>query len=262
MPSPFPGMNPYLEQRAIWPDFHGAFLYQLREMITKHVSEKYFVQVASRLVLHEMSAEERGFLGNADVGIGLSRTEQDHDSNVGMIPAPVEVVLPATEQDWVRSLEIRESRDRRLVTVIELLSPSNKTPGDDREVYLNKRRGILRSETHLVEIDLRRIGRKPSPPELPPSDYYILVSQWENRPRAGIWPFNLRDPIPDAQIPLSSPDAPVSVSLQEALNRAYDSGAFEHYLYDAPPEPPLNAENAAWAARLIPAGRGPKPGNG
>ena len=113
-----------------------------------------------------------------------------------------------------------------------------------------------------MEIDLRRIGRKPAPPELPPSDDYILVSQWENRPRAGIWPFNLRDPIPDAQIPLSSPDAPVSVSLQEALNRVYDSGAFEHYLYDAPPEPPLNAENAAWAARLIPAGRGPKPGNG
>lgn len=257
MPSPFPGMNPFFEQRSVWPDFHGAFLYQLREAIAKRVSEKYFVQVGTRLVLHDVSAEERGYIGNTDVSVGLTRDDAWGGDAVATITAPVELLLPAAEEEWVRSLEIRESRDRRLVTVIELLSPSNKTPGEDREVYLAKRRAILRSETHFVEIDLRRVGRKPDPPELPPSDYFVFVSQREHRPRTGIWPFNLRDPIPNVPIPLSSPDAPVVISLKDVLDRTYDSGAFEHYLYDTLPEPPLSAEDEAWASGFIPAGRGP-----
>ncbi len=87
------------------------------------------------------------------------------------VTAPVPLTLPAVDIERHSALEIRDWRNRRLVTVLELLSPTNKTPGADRNEYLAKRAEILAGGTHLVEIDLGRGGERPRPPELPACDY-------------------------------------------------------------------------------------------
>jgi hypothetical protein len=192
MPSPFPGMNPYLEQNDTWEDFHHSFLIHAREASTGQVGPNYLVKIEVRLILHELSAEERRFIGRADVGVIAPPTAAASASSPAAIAAPVELQLPAVEVERHSSIEIRDRRNRRVVTVIELLSPLTKAPGSDRDDYLAKRRQVLAGMTHLVEIDLRRGGERPTPPELPACEYYVLVSRYEQRPKLLFWPFGLR----------------------------------------------------------------------
>jgi hypothetical protein len=158
--------------------------------------------------------------------------------------------LPAVEVEKHLSLEIRDRRNRRVITVLELLSPANKTPGADHDDYLAKRRQVLAGQTHLVEIDLRRGGRRPSPPELPACDYYALVSRYEDRPRVGFWPIGLRDPLPNLPVPLAENDPPVHLNLKAVLDRTYDLADYGKYIYQETPEPPLSADHEAWALAI------------
>ena len=158
--------------------------------------------------------------------------------NLGVLEAPAEVQLPALDVERVAFLEVRDRRGRELVTVIELLSPSNKRPGDDRSQYLAKRREILRSTAHLVEIDLLR-GWTPMPAEdRPEGDYSVLVSRAERRPAAEFWPIRLRDRLPVIPIPLRPTDPDGQIDLQDVLHQAYDGPGYEKFIYDGSPEPP------------------------
>jgi hypothetical protein len=139
------------------------------------------------------------------------------------------------------------------VTVIELLSPSNKQAGEDREQYLTKRREILRSAAHLVEIDLLRGWTPPPMMDRPVCDYSVVVSRAERRPLAGFWAIGLRDRLPVIPIPLRSADGDARVDLQEALHSAYDGAGYAHSIYEGMPEPALSATDLAWAERLLPA---------
>jgi hypothetical protein len=204
MPSPFPGMNPFLEQNDVWEDFHHDFISRAREMLSGQVGPNYYVKVEVRLYLRHSS------------------------------------------------LEIRDRRNRRAVTVIELLSPTNKTPGPDRDDYLRKRNVLLIERIHFVEIDLRRGGERPGPPTLPPCDYYALVSRYEDRPKLGVWPLSLRDRLPVIPIPLTAPDPDVLLDLQAVLDRAYDAADYGKYIYGETPEPPLTEEHLAWAQKYLP----------
>jgi hypothetical protein len=158
----------------------------------------------------------------------------------------------AVEVERQSFLEIRDRRNRRLVTIIELLSPSNKTAGSDREDYLAKRRQVLAGMTHLVEIDLRRGGLRPAPPELRPCDYYVLVSRYQQRPKLDFWPLGLRGRLPVVPIPLLAPDPDVSLDLQAVLDHTYDAADYGKYIYQEQPEPPLSAEEEAWAREFVP----------
>jgi hypothetical protein len=165
----------------------------------------------------------------------------------------LEVLLPEQDIEQVPFLEVRDRQGRELVTVIELLSPSNKRPGDDREQYLAKRRELLRSPAHLVEIDLLR-GWAPMPQEgRPECDYSVLVSRAEKQRATDFWPIRLRDPLPVIPIPLRPPDAAARVDLQEAIHRASDGPGYEHFIYSTDPEPPLTPDDAAWARQFTPA---------
>ncbi len=248
MPSPFPGMNPYLEQDYDWNDFHTEFNVKLRDILTAQVSPKYFVKVEMRLLVHEFSARERRFFGIGDVGVSSRRDGDAHGAAV--LDAPLHLQLPAVEITKQRFLEIRDARSRRLVTVIELLSPSNKMAGADRDAYLAKRAELLRSQSHFVEIDLLRGGKKPGPPKLPKCDYYALVSRYQDRPTVAVWPFGLRDPLPAISIPLSAPDPDVSVNLKNVLDRTYDDARFGDHIYEERPDPPLSAKDAKWARAI------------
>jgi hypothetical protein len=137
------------------------------------------------------------------------------------------------------------------VTIIELLSPSNKKAGGDRDQYLSKRSDIIASPTHLVEIDLLRGGRRLPMAPAGSGDYGALISRGEDRPNAVWIPIRLRDPLPTIPIPLAGNDPPVPLDLQALLHRMYDTFGFKKYMYQTPPDPPLSAEDAAWARGVL-----------
>ena len=217
MPSPFPGMNPYLEQNDTWEDFHQRFITHAADTLSSLVGTNYLVKIEVRLYLHELSAEQRRYFGRADVAVTGQPTPAPSDGTTTIV-APMELVMPNVDVERHSSLEIRDRRNRRVVTVIELLSPTNKAPGPDRDEYLRKRNVLLIERIHLVEIDLRRGGERPRPPTLPACDYYVLVSRYEDRPRLGMWPLSLHDRLPIIPIPLTAPDADVRLDLQAVLD--------------------------------------------
>src|SRR5271157_4366954 len=164
MVSPFPGMDPYLEHPGFWPGFHGQALTAIVAQLVPQVTPAYVVQMEEQLFIHELPAEERRYLGRADIAVGTGPWPgPSSQTTSGVLAASVEVRLPAVDVERQRYIEIRDRRNRSLVTVIELLSPSNKRSGPDREQYLTKRVEILASPTHLVEIDLLAALSSPSP---------------------------------------------------------------------------------------------------
>jgi len=244
-------MNPYFEQSAHWLDFHTEFLSAFRRLLAPQVGPKYVVQLEEHIYIHDLPSEPRQRLGTADVSVVQSGTAESAKGALGLLEAPAEIRLPAQDIEEVPYLEVRDRQGRDLVTVIELLSPSNKRSGDDREQYLTKRRELLRSSDHLIEIDLLR-GWMPMPQEFRQAcDYSVMVSRAEKRPAAGFWPIRLRDRLPVIPVPLRPPDLAAPVDLQEALDRAYDGPGYEHFIYDGDPEPALSPQDAVWARGLL-----------
>src|SRR5688572_12965302 len=141
MPSPFPGMNPYLEQDDAWQDFHDRFIPAISDALTPQVSPHFIVKIEAHLYIHEPAGDLRIRAGSADVGIarpGRSDAAAP-DRGTSTLPATGRLVLPGVEFEKQTYLEVRDRHNRDLVTVIEVLSPSNKRPGGDREQYLAKR---------------------------------------------------------------------------------------------------------------------------
>jgi hypothetical protein len=252
MPSPFPGMNPYLEQEDTWEDFHQRFLTHAADELGGRVRGNYLVKIEVRLYFHELSAEERRYFGRADVGVTTSPAAGLSGPATAGVMAPLQLVLPAVDVERQSFLEIRDRRSRRVVTVLELLSPTNKTPGPDRDAYLGKRRQLLAGPTHLVEIDLRRSGTRPHPPDLPACAYYVLVSRYADRPKVDFWPIGLRERLPVVPIPLLPPNPDLLLDVQALLDRVYDAANYNKYIYGETPQPPLTADDAAWAHQLVP----------
>ena len=269
MPSPFPGMNPYLEQPDAWHDFHEAFLPEIRGMIEEQVGENYIVKLDDTAYIHEIPENRARFFARPDTfvartsawsGSPQAAIEMDEDAGgVAVLDepilAPMSVQLPTTDEERLTFIEVWDRRERSIVTVIELLSPVNKRPGPDREQYLAKRNNYFKAWIHFVEIDLLRAGpRMPfiTPHETPlDCDYCVLVSRYKERPRAGLWPIRLRESLPVIPIPLKAPDADVRLDLKKALDRVYDAASYRKYIYDSQPEPPLNEVDAAWAESFL-----------
>jgi len=255
MPSPFPGMNPYLEQPDVWHDFHEALLPVMRDQIAAQLAAHYIVKIDEQIYIHEPTADQRFLMGRGDVLLATRRPSSSEGAGTAVtaVTAPAQIVLPTVDFEGLSFLEIRDRRDRRLVTVIELLSPANKYSGSDREQYLGKRGGLLKSWTHLVEIDLLRGGpRMPFDTPLPECDYYVMVSRMDQRPKAGIWPLRLRDPLPRIPIPVREPDPDAMLDLQAALHHVYDAARYANYIYEGTPQPNLSPEDTVWAQSLIP----------
>jgi hypothetical protein len=252
MPSPFPGMNPYLEQDDAWHDFHERFLPLVADLLVAQVRPNYIVKIDEHVYVHEVPSEPRRFLGRAEVAVGRSPSPVEPRPGAALLEAPAHVGLPALDVERLAFVEVRDRRNHELVTVVELLSPSNRRLGSDRDQYLAKREQILGSTAHLVEIDLLR-GGKPMPVvDRPEWDYSVLVSRVEQRPDAGFWPIHLRSRLPEVPVPLRAPDADARLDLQAILHRLYDAAGYEDYIYDSTPDPPLAPEDLAWARPLVP----------
>ncbi len=251
MPSPFPGMNPYLENEDVWQDFHDSMIPAMRDGLIAQIGPDYIIKIEHHLYIHELPADERYFLGIADIGISKSETSENRATATAAILSPQIGTLPSIEIEKQLFLEIRDKGKRELITVIELLSPTNKKHGPDREQYLAKRGMILQSRTNLVEIDLLRGWERMPLDEVSESDYCVVVSRAEDRPRFNYWPIGLREPLPVVPIPLRIDDANVMLDLQSILHEVYDRAGYGRRIYTEMPMPHLCLEDAAWAAALI-----------
>ena len=196
MPSPFPGMNPYFEQPDRWPGFQLEFIAQLRRKLAAQAPADYVIDVEEHIYIQELPEGPRDRRGQADVSVSRPEPVPGGEPALAVLeaeaPVEVDLELPGLDVERIPFLVIRDGRGWDLVTVIELLSPTNK--GRHRGEYLAKRHMLLGSSTHLVEVDLLRGGEAMPPPRR--TDYSVMVSRVERRPRVQIWPFGLRQSLP------------------------------------------------------------------
>jgi hypothetical protein len=260
MPSPFPGMDPYLEQPTLWPSFHFRLIGAIAAAIEPQLSLEYYVEVETRT--YQGEATEDLLIGIADAEIVTSSATlpsppipAEAATSVATPTKPQRVTLPMPLPVQERYLEVREVGSHAVVTVIEVLSPTNKRMGTGRNIYEAKRRNILSSASHLVEIDLLR-GGQPMPIVDPPfaASYQILVSRSELRPAADWYAIALQQTLPKIAIPLKADEeASVLVDLQAILTRVYDEARYAIRLdYTQPPPPPtLSPDDQTWVQQLL-----------
>lgn len=254
MPSPFPGMDPYLESPALRWGFHSRFINGISDALVPLVRPKYIVDVELRVIVQEVP-DEILFAVRPDVTITEGGTKAPLTATAATATiVPVRLALPVLEEVREVYLEVRELEAQRVVTVIEMLSPSNKRSGSSGWAeYIRKRSLTLHSDTHLIELDLLRSGqRMPMRDPLPPGDYYVMVSRAPHRPMADVYAFGLRDRLPTIPIPLAEDDPDVPLELQAVFNTLYDRAGYDYRLdYTSPPDPPLCPKDAEWASVLL-----------
>ncbi len=253
MPSPFPGMNPYLEHPELWPEFHHWIITLIADSLVPQLRPKYRVAIEQRV--YQMTDENSVLVGIPDVVVGRNlNTEKQHTNIAVASPSkPVTVIVPMLEEVREGYLEVREVGTREVVTVIEVLSPKNKRSGEGRNAYESKRQQIIGSSSHLVEIDLLRRGQPmPILSNNIQASYRILVSRSNYRPTAELYPFELQEPIPTFLLPLRRGDTEPSVDLQTLLHGVYDRAGLDLAIdYNREPVPSLSEADAAWANELL-----------
>jgi len=242
-------MNPYLE--AIWHDFHERFLPAAAAYLVPQVRPRYIVFIDESVYLHEIPQEELRLIGRPDLSVVRGEEVTTRAGAAGVLEAPAQVLLPEQDVESLSYLNVLDRDSREVITVVELLSPTNKRPGEHRAQYLARRSAVRQSEAHLVEIDLLRGGR-PMPAEgRPGCTYSVLVSRADRRPRADFWPFGLRDPLPIVPVPLRPGDANARLDLRAILDRVYDESGYEDFIYRHEPDPPLTGDDDAWARSFL-----------
>jgi len=252
MPTPFPGMDPYLEKPGLWKQVHTSLIVDIQRYLAPIVRPKYQVAIEQRNFLSLAASEPS--VGEPDVLVIAPASRSGIELTRTAAPSPVAtsytVALPAPERVIERYLAVRDVESGEVITVIEILSPSNKL--EDRRRYERKRSRVLATMTNLVEIDLLRSG-KPMPMHgnFPQTAYRVLVSRALQRPEAQVFPIGLRQPIPDIPIPLRPGEEEPHLPLNQLLHTLYDSAGYDLFInYGQPATPPLAEADAAWARQL------------
>ena len=256
MPSPFPGMDPYLESPTYWRGFHSRFLVAISDILMEELPPGYYAEIEQHVWLEGDDLDERISFAYPDAYVAGGDRSGGSSALAIFATAPTSEVTftKPSKKKTAKYLSITDAAKNRVITVIELLSPVNKTSGPGRENYLGKRNEYILSGTHLVKIDLLRDGdRLPlGRPKLPQADYYACVSRAEQYPRVAVWAFTVRDPLPVLPIPLKPEHGDVPLSLGACLDTVYGRTGYRNRIdYSSPPDPPLRAPDAAWAAKLF-----------
>lgn len=262
MKSPFPGMDPYLEACGLWGDFHDALIYEIRVALSQAVPARYVVRSGERSYLVLIESEDK--LRHAfvpDVAVTIPRGRKKGEKKGGTAVAEPAEKAPQIMRAFIEE-EHRESLveifevgpEQRLVTTVEVLSPSNKqarTEGWD--LYQRKRQSLLLGGINLVEIDLLRGGQKmPMLDPWPDSAYTLLVARARKAQACWVWPASFQEPVQAIKVPLAKPDPDVPLDLQPLLDKIYQTSHYERSIdYTRPLTPPLSPEDAAWCRQRL-----------
>jgi Protein of unknown function (DUF4058) len=263
MRSPFPGMDPYIEACGLWGDFQHELISEIKYALVQAAPERYLVRAGERsyVVLVEQEGKtSRPFL--PDVGVTTERRKKTSRKKGGTAVAePVLRAEPVLMRAFIEEehreafVEIYEATpEQRLVTCIEVLSPSNKrphTPGWD--IYLRKRQSLLLGDTNLVEIDLLRGGRRmPMLDPWPDSPYTILVARAKKYDLCQVWPVYFRLRLPSVPIPLAKPDLDILLDVQPMIDAIYQRSRYDRTIdYSKPLDPPLDAAEVLWLEKQL-----------
>lgn len=267
MPSPFPGMDPFLEAPVFFGTLHAGLIYNIQAQLKRTLPAGYYAASSDRLWV-EIS--DRPIEPDVNVLRPKNvRSEMQRAAGVTSAVAepmavakPVVVTVPHDEhrESYVDILT-RGPEGEVIVATIEILSPSNKEErGEGRFLYLKKQQEILGSRTHLVEIDLLRRGKHTTAVPRSRAEqqagrlvYHVCVHRSDDLEDYFVYPVGLRSKLPRFAVPLLDDDGPAVIDLQAAFNQAYDDGPFDQRVdYGGPvPEPPLSNEDAAWVAELL-----------
>jgi Protein of unknown function (DUF4058) len=258
MPSPFPGMDPYLEKPTRWRDVHIEVITAIRAALNLQLESSYFAQIQERIYISTEDDPGRVEL-SPDVQV-TSQTLEGRPSmpagEVGSVEIAEPLVLETLLDEDIRepSLEIIDSESRKVVTVIELLSPAKKFSRlQGLKSFRQKRNTIMKSRSHWVEIDLLRRGvslalRK----RIRPHEYFVHVSPVHLRTRGWVWPIRLSQRLPVVRIPLRRADDDFELDLQAVLDTAYDRAGYRRVIdYTKEPFPSLKPLWAEWSDRWL-----------
>lgn len=241
-------MDPYLEG-SLWMSVHTQLCAEIARQLAPLVRPRYLALTTERFVLEEpesIAVATSSIYRDVSVISTLHGDEGGKPRSAIAAPLRLATVLPAAIPHV--TVEIRDAAGRQLVTAIEVLSPSNKQ-GDGRKEYLSKRRGLLLSSAHVLEIDFLRQGaRVPTKEPLPKCHYFVFLSRAETRPIMEVWPIRLHDALPTVPVPLLPGDPDVPLNLLAAFTNVYDLLGYDLAVdYRRPSEIPLGPEDAAWA---------------
>ncbi len=278
MPSPFPGMDPYLETPARWTDVHQSLITYIRDALQPQVRPHYHARLGERLYiltppqtmypdalitqqpLREAQTTVEQVAAPPDASdtdvVDVQATEAAADATPPLDEPFILTFLP--DQQREPFVEIVHTAGDEVVTIIEVLSPTNKAAGEGRRRYRQKQRAILNSPVHLVEIDLLSQGAPilalslQAQETVPPHRYLVCVRRAPERARCELYPIPLSERLPRLGVPLRAPDPDVGLDLGIILNRCYDNGGYADLIdYREPPPVPLSEEEATWLdARL------------
>ncbi|GAB4451925.1 MAG: DUF4058 family protein [Armatimonadaceae bacterium] len=256
MPGPFPGMDPYLESARLWRGVHHLLISAINTTLNAalptsfvaRIDERVYIQEDRRNVYPDVAVARRP--SPATVEPAVATVERPT-----VVSAPLRLPLPyqRVREAFVEVFLLGERE--QLVSVVEVLSPTNKLPGTGQEEYRRKQRQMRERGINLLEIDLLRDGEHTvlAPfDELQQSfgswDYLISLYRAAIPDACEAWAIRLRDPLPVIPMPLFGDFSDVPVDLQAVLNRVYDDGAFARSIdYTIAPEPPFNEEDRDWA---------------
>ena len=256
MPSPFPGMDPYIEA-GDWQTFHSRFIAALGDLLVPQVRPSYVVNIAQDvyLVRDDGGVEKR----QPDVSVSAEQGAAGAGRGVGAADAavhtldPMAVTIPLTHERTHRFIEVRSRKSNKLVTAIEVLSPTNKVDRRGRKKYVRKRQDLIESGVNLLELDLMRRGRRlPMHPGVPAGDYFAVLCRVADAPRATLYRWTVRDRLPTIPVPLGVKDPDAAAALQEAFVATYERLGLDYQLpYGEPLDPPFREADAAWLAEVL-----------
>jgi hypothetical protein len=259
MQNPFPGMNPYLEDATLWGDVHHLLISHLARELNRELPDDYYASIEERVYLESPSTFRQIV---PDIVLSKPVDSPPRPSTTAVVadpPTRIEVAGDPVREAFIQIFALR-NQQRLLVGVIEILSPTNKTPhAEGRKRYLEKQQELLRSTAHLMEIDLLHYGEHTV---FLPREVILREGEWDYLialHRAGwsllkgdIWRVQLPDRLPRVSIPLLHGDGEVVVDLQQVLNRTYEEGRFHKKVdYSVDPPVPLPESKLQWVRTLL-----------
>jgi hypothetical protein len=251
----FPGMDPYIEDPRLWPGVHSRLVVYLADQLELRLGPRYVAAVEERVFIE---GPDRQVI--PDVWVRKAEdAERSGATAVAETDAPTRVHVAELEvhESYIEILDLQSGK--RVVTVIEVVSPANKFPGKGRQAYQEKQGQVLRSDTHLVEIDLLRAGQHVAAvPEWrirggQRYDYLVCVNRAQGlRDWYDLYPRRLRERLPRIGVPLAGDDPDVPLDLQTAIAQIYEAGGYRRRIdYGVPCQPPLSEDDQAWANELL-----------